>query len=93
MALQRSLALRAAYRSLLQLIDTSCRIGRVQIPVVLATHCTATERSVEVVRASLNDDDDERTYSGNLIELGPSSIKIEGCWLMICDSEDLTRIK
>ena len=38
-------------------------------------------------------DDNGRTYSGNLIELGPSSIKIEGCWLMFCDGEDLTRIK
>jgi uncharacterized protein (DUF2147 family) len=38
-------------------------------------------------------DDDGRTYSGNLIELGPSSIKIEGCWLMICDGENLTRVK
>jgi uncharacterized protein (DUF2147 family) len=38
-------------------------------------------------------DDNGRTYSGHLIELGPSSIKIEGCWLMFCDGEDLTRIK
>ena len=38
-------------------------------------------------------DDNGRTYSGNLIELGPSIIKIEGCWLMICDGEELTRIK
>src|SRR4051794_17991864 len=36
------------------------------------------------------DDDNGRTYSGNLIELGPSSIKIEGCWVMICDGENLT---
>jgi uncharacterized protein (DUF2147 family) len=39
------------------------------------------------------DDDNGKTYSGNLIELGPTSIKIEGCWLMICDAENLTRIK
>lgn len=38
-------------------------------------------------------DDNGRTYSGNLIELGPSIIKIEGCWLMICDGEELTRVK
>ena len=38
-------------------------------------------------------DDNGRTYSGNLIELSPSTIKIEGCWLMICDGENLTRIK
>src|SRR5215212_1318697 len=34
-------------------------------------------------------DDNGRAYSGNLIELGPSTIKIEGCWLMICDGEEL----
>ena len=38
-------------------------------------------------------DDDGRTYSGNLIELGPSKIKIEGCWLTICDGENLTRVE
>jgi uncharacterized protein (DUF2147 family) len=38
-------------------------------------------------------DDNGRTYSGNLIELSPSTIKIEGCWLMICNRENLTRIK
>jgi len=38
-------------------------------------------------------DDNGRTYSGNLIELGPSIIRIEGCWLMICDGEELSRIK
>jgi uncharacterized protein (DUF2147 family) len=38
-------------------------------------------------------DDNGRTYSGNLIELSSSTIKIEGCWLMICDGENLTRIK
>jgi uncharacterized protein (DUF2147 family) len=32
-------------------------------------------------------------YSGNLIEQGPSSIRIEGCWLGICGGDDLTRIK
>ena len=41
----------------------------------------------------LYDDDTGRIYSGNLIELGPSSIKIEGCWLMVCDGESLQRIK
>ena len=38
-------------------------------------------------------DDDGKIYSGSLIELGSSNIKIEGCWLMICDGEELTRIK
>jgi uncharacterized protein (DUF2147 family) len=41
----------------------------------------------------LYNETDGRLYSGNLIELGPSRIKIEGCWLMICDGENLTRIE
>jgi uncharacterized protein (DUF2147 family) len=36
---------------------------------------------------------DGRNYSGNLIEISPSSIRIEGCWLGICGGEDLTRIR
>jgi uncharacterized protein (DUF2147 family) len=36
---------------------------------------------------------DGRNYSGNLIETGPSSIRIEGCFLGICGGEDLTRIR
>jgi uncharacterized protein (DUF2147 family) len=36
---------------------------------------------------------DGQNYSGNLIETGPSSIRIEGCWLGICGGEDLTRIR
>jgi uncharacterized protein (DUF2147 family) len=38
-------------------------------------------------------DDDGKFYDGNLIENGPSSIRIEGCWLGICGGEDLTRVK
>ena len=30
---------------------------------------------------------------GNLIELGPSTIRIEGCWLLICSGEELTRVE
>jgi len=41
----------------------------------------------------LYNDDDGKTYSGNLIEQGPSSIRIEGCWLGICGGDDLTRIR
>jgi len=41
----------------------------------------------------LYNDDDGKIYSGNLIELGPSSIRIEGCSLGICGGENLTRIK
>jgi uncharacterized protein (DUF2147 family) len=36
---------------------------------------------------------DGNNYSGNLIETGPSTIRIEGCWLGICGGEDLTRIR
>lgn len=36
---------------------------------------------------------DGNSYSGSLIENGPSSIRIEGCWLGICGGEDLTRIR
>jgi uncharacterized protein (DUF2147 family) len=37
--------------------------------------------------------DDGKTYEGNLIELGPDSIRIEGCALFICGGENLTRVK
>lgn len=36
---------------------------------------------------------DGRTYSGNLIEDGPSRVRVEGCWLMFCDGEDLSRVR
>jgi uncharacterized protein (DUF2147 family) len=41
----------------------------------------------------LYNDDDGKTYAGNLIEQGPSGIRIEGCWLGICGGDDLSRIK
>jgi len=41
----------------------------------------------------LYNDDDGKTYSGHLIELGPSSIRIEGCWLGVCGGDELTRVK
>jgi len=41
----------------------------------------------------LYNDDDGKIYSGNLIELGPSSIRIEGCWLGVCGGDELTRVK
>jgi uncharacterized protein (DUF2147 family) len=41
----------------------------------------------------LYNDDDGKTYPGNLIENGPSSIRIEGCSLGICGGEELTRAK
>jgi uncharacterized protein (DUF2147 family) len=41
----------------------------------------------------LYNDDDGMTYPGNLIELGPSSIRVEGCALGICGGDELTRLK
>ena len=41
----------------------------------------------------LYNDDDGKIYPGYLIEQGPSSIRIEGCWLGVCGGDDLTRIK
>jgi uncharacterized protein (DUF2147 family) len=44
-------------------------------------------------RGRLYNVDDGNTYTGNLIELGPDSIRIEGCALFICGGENLTRVK
>jgi len=41
----------------------------------------------------LYNDDDGQVYSGNLIEQGPSSIRIEGCSGGACGGDDLTRIR
>jgi uncharacterized protein (DUF2147 family) len=38
-------------------------------------------------------DDDDKTYTGHLIENDASSIRIEGCWLGMCGGENLTRIR
>jgi uncharacterized protein (DUF2147 family) len=37
--------------------------------------------------------DDGNTYTGKLIELGPDTIRIEGCAMFICGGENLTRVK
>ena len=37
--------------------------------------------------------DDGKVYSGNLIELDHSSVRIEGCALGVCGGENLTRLK
>ncbi len=37
--------------------------------------------------------DNGKTYSGNLIELGPQTIRVEGCVLGICGGESLTRMR
>jgi uncharacterized protein (DUF2147 family) len=36
---------------------------------------------------------DGNTYDGNLIEKGPDTIRIEGCWLFFCGGQNLTRMK
>jgi uncharacterized protein (DUF2147 family) len=41
----------------------------------------------------LYNDDDGKIYSGNLIELGQSSIRIEGCALGVCGGDTLMRLK
>jgi uncharacterized protein (DUF2147 family) len=39
----------------------------------------------------LYDSDGGKFYSGNLLENGPTRIRVEGCWLGICGGEYLTR--
>jgi uncharacterized protein (DUF2147 family) len=41
----------------------------------------------------LYNDDDGKIYSGSLIELGPTSIRVEGCAMGICGGDNLSRIK
>jgi uncharacterized protein (DUF2147 family) len=37
--------------------------------------------------------EDGNTYTGNLIELGPDTIRLEGCALFFCGGENLTRVR
>jgi uncharacterized protein (DUF2147 family) len=37
--------------------------------------------------------DDGKTYRGNIIELNATTIKVEGCVLIICGGENMTRLK
>jgi uncharacterized protein (DUF2147 family) len=37
--------------------------------------------------------DDGKTYTGNLIEVGPDAVRIEGCFLGVCGGENLSRVK
>jgi uncharacterized protein (DUF2147 family) len=41
----------------------------------------------------LYNDDDGHTYTGKLKELGPASIRIEGCAGALCGGQELTRLK
>ena len=42
---------------------------------------------------TLYDLDRGQTFSGNLVELGPDSIRIEGCALGLCGGEELRRAR
>jgi uncharacterized protein (DUF2147 family) len=42
---------------------------------------------------TLYDSDRGRTYAGNLVELGPERIRIEGCMVMLCGGEELRRLR
>jgi hypothetical protein len=33
------------------------------------------------------------SYTGHLLELGPSTIRVEGCAIGICGGQNMTRIK
>ena len=37
--------------------------------------------------------EDGKTYSGHLLELGPATIRVEGCALGICGGRNLTRLQ
>jgi uncharacterized protein (DUF2147 family) len=41
----------------------------------------------------LYDADRGQTFSGNLIEIGQDTIRIEGCLLVLCGGEELHRVK
>jgi uncharacterized protein (DUF2147 family) len=41
---------------------------------------------------TLYDSDRGQTYAGNLIELGPDTIRIEGCVFGLCGGEELSRV-
>ena len=34
-----------------------------------------------------------KVFSGNLVELGPKTIRIEGCALGLCGGEELSRVR
>ena len=63
-------------------------------PLVGVRVLTATQRSGPGKWSGvLYDVDRGRNFSGNLIELGPDSIKIEGCVLGLCGAEELKRVR
>jgi uncharacterized protein (DUF2147 family) len=61
----------------------------VGVEVLISMHREAPNRWT----GQVYNDDDGKVYAGNLIENGPTSIRVEGCWLGICGGNDLTRVK
>jgi uncharacterized protein (DUF2147 family) len=37
--------------------------------------------------------DNGNSYAGRLLELGPTTIRVEGCAIGICGGQNMTRIK
>jgi uncharacterized protein (DUF2147 family) len=68
--------------------DANAR-NRVGVPVLMGMRPNGTNKWT----GRVYNVDDGKTYTGNLIELGPDSIRIEGCALFICGGENLTRVK
>ena len=64
-------------------------IHRVELGEV--RRCGATAEKFRVSTSLFQGSD--RMHIGILVELGPATIKIEGCWLMIWGGEELVRVK
>ena len=62
--------------------------SRVGIEVLISMKPT----SRSVWSGELYSDRNGHTYSGDLIETGPTEIRIEGCWLLFCGGETLSRM-
>ena len=63
--------------------------NRVGVPVLMGMRLSGPNKWT----GRLYNVDDGKTYTGNLIEVGPDTIRIEGCALFICGGENLTRVK
>jgi len=61
----------------------------VGIQVLMGMHPTAPGKWT----GRLYNVEDGNTYTGNLIELGPDTVRLEGCALFFCGGETLTRVK
>lgn len=61
----------------------------VGVPVLMEMHPTGPGKWT----GRLYNVEDGNTYTGNLIELGPDTIRLEGCALFFCGGENLTRVR